>query len=93
MGLKIFWFTQIKDSKCAISVFNIRILPYQIHIQKKILDFVSCVPVCPQLGYLQGKGSSMIQNYWQRSYARKEFPQALARWFAILNLHVEVLQF
>ena len=35
----------------------------------------------------------MIQNYWQRSYARKEFPQALARWFAILNLHVEVLQF
>ena len=22
-------------------------------------------------------------------YARKEFPQALARWFAVLNLHVE----
>ena len=35
----------------------------------------------------------MIQNYWRRSYACKEFHQALARWFAVLNLHVEVLQF
>ena len=47
MGFKIFWFTQIKDLKSAISVFNIRILNYQIHIQKKILDFVLCVQVCP----------------------------------------------
>ena len=54
MGFKIFWFTQIKDLKCAISVFNIRILNYQVHIQKKIVDFVLCLPVCPwqeQLGY------------------------------------------
>ena len=47
MGLKIFWFTQIKDLKCAFSLLNIRILNYQIHIQKKILDFVLNVRVSP----------------------------------------------
>ena len=47
MGLKIFWFTQIKDLKCAFSLLNIRILNYQIHIQKKILDFVLNVRVIP----------------------------------------------
>ena len=43
MGLKIFWFTQIKDLKCVISVLNIRILNYQIHVQKVFLDFVLSV--------------------------------------------------
>ena len=47
MGLKIFWFTQIKDLKCVISVLNIRILNYQIHIQKKIRVLVLNVRVCP----------------------------------------------
>ena len=47
MGLKIFWFTQIKDLKCVIFLLNIRILNYQIHIQKNILDFVLNVGVSP----------------------------------------------
>ena len=40
---------QIKSNnnlKCVISVLNIIILKYQIHIQKKILDFVLYVKVC-----------------------------------------------
>ena len=44
-GVQSFLIYPNNNLKCVISVLNIRILNYQIHIKKKILDFVLNVRV------------------------------------------------